>query len=176
VTLNPNDGILSPQEIDSELLALPAVAHRREQTAPKKSEEIYMSIRPLMFTLPFLETNNLSSEATSTFWTEIVKLQETLAINFHAAEGLRIERRIASLSPSSDATRWLTHVKRWTALWKATPSRSDQSSANYVTQWPRSGNTIDTLVMCTKHDNLEVILSEAEDGKRQWRIHQIQSC
>jgi hypothetical protein len=147
-----------------------------ETNSSKKFEEIYMSIRPLIFTLPFLETNNLSSEATSTFRTEIVKLQEALAINFHAAEGLRIERRIASLSPSSDATRWSTHVKKWTALRKATPSGSDQSSANYFSQWPRTRNTINSLVMCTKHDNLEVVLREAEDGKRQWRIHQIQSC
>ncbi|GAB5593606.1 hypothetical protein Unana1_08506 [Umbelopsis nana] len=46
--------------------------------------------------LEFLETTDISSEASPEFRDEIVnKLQEVLALNFHAAQGVRIERRIA---------------------------------------------------------------------------------
>jgi hypothetical protein len=93
----PNDGILRPQEIDIELLALfPTEARGRDKQLQKIQREIYTSMRPLIFTLQFLETTDISSEASPEFRDEIVnKLQEALALNFHAAEGVRIERRIA---------------------------------------------------------------------------------
>lgn len=51
-------------------------------------------LRPIIFTLDLFEKTDLSTEATKEFTSAIIiKLQETLALNFHAAEGIRIERR-----------------------------------------------------------------------------------
>lgn len=122
-------------------------------------------MRPFVFTLQFLENNNLSLEATPTSRTEIVnKLQKTLTLNFHAAEGVRIERRIALALKS---IKWRNSLVD--ACEKVDSSVEGDTElfgpefANYFTQRPRTGNTIDTLAMCTEQDNLEVVSREADD-------------
>jgi len=91
------NGLLRPQEIDTEFLSFfPTEARGRDKQLAKIQREIYVSMRPILFTLNFLESQDVSSKTTAEFAdTMVLKLQDTLALSFHAAEGIRIDRRIA---------------------------------------------------------------------------------
>ena len=91
------DGLLRPQEIDTEFLSFfPTEAKGKDKQLSKIQKEIYVSMRPILFTLNFLESQDISSKTTAEFAnTMVLKLQDTLALSFHAAEGVRIERRLA---------------------------------------------------------------------------------
>jgi hypothetical protein len=93
----PEFGIFRPQEVDTEFLSFfTSEAKGRDKQLSKIQREIYVTMRPLFVTLQFLETNDLQSEISESCLQAITrKLQDTIALSFHAAEGVRIERRIA---------------------------------------------------------------------------------
>jgi hypothetical protein len=95
--LEAEDGLLQPQEIDTELLSLfSAEARGKDEQLIKIQREIYVSMRPVIFTLQFLESQEITDAATPEFVASIIhKLQDTLALSFHCAEGIRIDRRLA---------------------------------------------------------------------------------
>jgi hypothetical protein len=52
-------------------------------------------MRPVIFTIQFLESQEITDAATPEFVASIIhKLQDTLALSFHFAESIRIDRRL----------------------------------------------------------------------------------
>jgi hypothetical protein len=91
------NGLLQPQEIDTDFLSLfSAEARGKEKQLVKIQREIYFSMRLAIFTLQFLENQEITDAATPEFVACIIhKLQDILALSFHCSEGIRIDRRLA---------------------------------------------------------------------------------
>ncbi|KAI8148972.1 hypothetical protein BJV82DRAFT_204265 [Fennellomyces sp. T-0311] len=91
----PEAGLLRIPDNDAELQPFfTNDAKGRDKQLARIQKEVYQTLRPVCYTLHFLESTDLSQQADAASVASMArKLQDVLSLGFHAAEGIRLERR-----------------------------------------------------------------------------------